>query len=111
MIEKKERVVQEVLADMFGILSYKVRNGAMTLEEMKSVMDLFSQASTPKATVKELSDFYGQREDNIRHIIHRNLMPKPVRKVYYDFNSFCRFVPKRWRLKRTASDDCKEGNR
>lgn len=107
MKEKTEKVMREALADMFGILSYKVRNGAMTLDEMKSVMDLFSHASTPKATVKELSDYFGQTEDNVRHIIHRNMMPKPTRKVYYDFNSFCRFVPKRWRLKRTASEDCK----
>ena len=107
MQDKRDNIMRESLSEMFGILSYKVRNGAMTLDEMKSVMELFTHASTPKATVKELSDFYGQTEDNIRHIINRNMMPKPTRKVYYDFNSFCRFVPKRWRLKRTVSDDCK----
>lgn len=104
MKEKSKNVIREALSDMFDILAYKVRNGAMTLEEMDAVLSLLAHASKPKATVKELSDFFGQTEDNVRHIIHRNMMPKPVRKVYYDFNSFCRFVPKRWRTKAKESD-------
>ncbi|MBO4718961.1 MAG: hypothetical protein J5658_03705 [Prevotella sp.] len=105
MSEKFEQVAREALSEMFDFLAYKVRNGAMTLEEMDSVMRLFSECSSPKATVRELSRFYGQTEDNIRHIIHRNMMPKPVRKVYYDFLSFCRFVPKRWHIRRTGTKD------
>lgn len=105
MKEKAENLMREALSDMFDILAFKVRNGAMTLEEMNTVLSLFSDSVKPKASIRELADFYGQTEDNVRHIIYRNMMPKPVRKVYYDFESFRRFVPKRWRTKRRDSDD------
>lgn len=89
-------VVRDALADLFDILSYKVRNGVLTDDDMMAVLSLFRTGCGVKATVKDLARFYGQSEDNVRHIIHRNFMPAPERRVYYDFASFSEHVPEKW---------------
>ena len=93
---KRESVIREALADMFDLLSYKVRHGAMTEDDVRAIISVIQSDGGVKATVKDLAGFYGQSEDNVRHIIHRHLMPAPERKVYYDFKAFRDSVPEKW---------------
>ena len=93
----KENVMREALADMFGILEYKVRNGEMSYDDMTAILSILEANGGVKATASDLAGFYRQSEDNIRHVLHRNFMPKPVRKVYYDMLSFAKNVPLKWR--------------
>ena len=88
--------MKEALADMLGMLEYKVRHDAMTAEDMRAVLDILESGGGIRATVQDLAGYYGQSEANIRHVLHRNLMPAPVRRVYYDFGAFRDAVPRRW---------------
>lgn len=100
----KDNLLRDSLADMFAFISFKVRNGSMNLDDIKCVLTAIGQAGGVKATVKDLAEFYGKSEDGIRHVINRNFMPKPVRRVYYDFGAFMRVVPKVWSTKASPSD-------
>lgn len=96
-MEKNEKVLRDLLADMFSLLAQKVRKGELTATEVRAILSAVAATGGVKATVKELAEFYGQSEDNIRHVIHRNFMPDPVRRVYYDFGAFNKIVPQKWR--------------
>ena len=95
-MKKSESLIRESLAEMFDILSYKVRNGAMSEDDMRAIMSVIRSGGGIKATVRDLAGFYGQSEDNVRHVIHRGYMPKPERRVYFDFNSFRQLIPEKW---------------
>lgn len=95
-MKRVENVIREALADMFDVLSYKVRNGVMTEQDVRVISSVIREAGGVKATVKDLASFYGQSEDNVRHVISRHFMPSPERRVYFDFDSFRQFVPEKW---------------
>ena len=95
-MKRSEKVIRESLADMLDILSFKVRNGVMTEDDVKAILSIIRSGCGIKATVRDLAGFYHQSEDNVRHLIHRNFMPKPERRVYFDFGAFRQFVPEKW---------------
>ena len=104
-MKKSDSAVREALADMFDLLSYKVRNGVMTTDDVRAIMSVIEGGNHIKATVKDLAGFYHQSEDNVRHIIHRNFMPSPERKVFFDFNAFRQFVPDKWHHRHSLPAD------
>lgn len=99
MGNKMEEIVRESLADVLGFLEYKVRKGTINFSDVESLKGFVVGGCGVKATVKELAEYYGQSEDNVRHVIHRSLMSPPQRKVYYDFAEFSKVVPKKWQKK------------
>ena len=105
MNPKKENLIREALADMFGILEYKVRHGSMSFDDISTIVSIIEANGGIKATTSDLAGFYHQSEDNVRHVLHRNYMPRPVRKVYYDMLSFTKNVPSKWRAKASTSTD------
>ena len=104
-MKTSEDVIREALADMFDLLSYKVRNGAMSADDVRAVLSVIKAGGGIKATIKDLSLFYGQSEDNIRHVIHRNFMPSPERRVYFDFTAFRHIVPEKWHHRHSLPAD------
>lgn len=94
-----EEFVRESLADVLSFLEYKVRKGSINFSDVESLKGFVTRGCGVKATVKELAEYYGQSEDNIRHVIHRNIMSPPERRVYFDFAEFSKVVPKKWQKK------------
>ena len=88
--------MREALGDFLGILEYKVRHSVMNIDDVRVILKTIEASGGVRATVKDLAGYYHQSEDNIRHVIHRNLMPAPKRMVYYDFDSFRDSIPPRW---------------
>ena len=97
MKARTERAIKEALADMLDLLSYKVRNGVMSSSDIQAILDLILLGGGVRVTAKDLAGFYHQSEDNVRHVIHRSLMPAPERRVYYDFGAFREAIPEKWR--------------
>ena len=85
------------LADLLEFAAKRARNGQMTLGEVNSLCDAVLEHSDVMASVQELAEHYGQSEHNVRCVINRKMMSKPVRKVYYSFNKFSKVVPKKWK--------------
>ena len=105
MGNKMEEIVRESLADVLGFLGYKIRKGSINFDDVESLKGFIARGCGVKATVKELAEYYGQSEDNVRHVIHRNLMSPPQRKVYFDFAEFSRGSPEKRHRKTYASTD------
>lgn len=96
MGKRTDSVMREALGDFFGILEYKARHGVMSIDDVRAMFEAITSSGGIKATVKEIAGYYHQSEDNVRHVIHRNIMPEPKRMVYYDFGAFRDKVPPRW---------------
>ena len=99
MKERSDQAVRDALADFFGILQYKVRHGVLTVDDVRTILLAIESTGGIFATVSDLAGYYQTSEDNIRHVIHRNFLPAPKRRVYHDFGAFREKVPKKWREK------------
>ena len=91
--------MRDALADWLGMLAHKARTGQLTAEDAAVLYRAICDAGGIRATVRDLAGYYNQSEDNVRHVIHRNLLPAPERRVYYDFASVRNVAPDKWRLK------------
>ena len=95
-----QNAIREAVADFFGMLEHKARTGEMTDEDVYVVSCVVREAGGIHATVRDLATYYDQPETNIRHVINRNIMPKPQRRVYHDFGAFRKRVPSKWTKRR-----------
>ena len=100
----KENLIREAFAETLNFLAFKIRKGAMTISDIDSISAILKSEVCVLVTVKELAEYYGQSEDNVRHIIHRKVAKQPIRRVYYDFLSFQKAVPSQWHRKPSLSD-------
>lgn len=88
---------KRIIIEVLDYLKYKVLNDDCTLEELRSISDTIGENLDINCTTKDLSEYYGQSQSNIRNVLTRNFMPKPKRKTYYSFSKFIKFIPKSWR--------------
>ena len=88
------------LAELLDFAATRARSGQMTLGEVNSLRDAVLENSDVMASVQELAEHYGQSEHNVRCVINRKMISKPVRKVYYSFNKFSKIVPKSWKYRK-----------
>lgn len=95
MIDVKKRLI-----DLLEFFAKQVEEDECTIDEMESAFKVLTREINARATVKELSDFYGQPEANVRNVLSRNYVPgkdKPVRRVTYHLGRFISAVPKSWK--------------
>ena len=95
MTEKIE-TCRDAIADFLGMLAHKARTGQLTDDDAAVLFRAIREAGGIRATVRDLAGFYGQSENNVRHVINRNLLPAPERRVYHDFSAFRKRVPASW---------------
>jgi hypothetical protein len=88
--------MRDALADFLGLLAHKARTGKMTDEDVTIIARAIREGGGIRATVRDLAGYYGQSENNVRHVINRNLLPAPERRVYHDFAAFRKRVPSGW---------------
>jgi len=93
------------LASILEFASERARSGQMTLEEVRSWLEVLLDRSTLWATVEELAGFYGQSEHNVRCLINRRYIGRPKRRVYYSFGQFSRIIPKSWKCRKEMADN------
>lgn len=88
--------MRDALADFLGMLAHKARTGQLTDSDAEVIYRAIHDAGGIRATVRDIAGYYGQSETNVRHVISRNLLPAPERRVYYDFGAIRRRVPPKW---------------
>ncbi len=93
---KGQGVGKKIIVDFLDYLKYKVESDSLTLEEVDSIAKALMENVSLTGTVDELAGFYGQSRNNVKVVICRKLIPKPIRRVYYSFNAFRKVVPKGW---------------
>lgn len=97
--------IKALLLEILYFLKYKVETDQCTAEEIRKFADIATEQLDTLATTKEIAEFYGESESNVRNILARRVIPKehkPKRKVYFSFNIFAKHKPKSW--KRKAND-------
>ena len=103
-MEKLETTMRDALADFLGMLSHKARTGELNADDAATIYRAICDAGGIHATVRDLAGYYGQSENTVRHVINRNLLPAPERRVYHDFAAFRKRVPAGW-----TKRGCKSG--
>lgn len=88
--------MRDALADFLGMLAHKARNGQMTDDDVKVIVRAIQDAGGIRSTVRDIAGYFGQTETNVRHVISRNFLPAPERRVYYDFTAIRRVAPASW---------------
>ena len=75
MKEKSATAMRDTLADMLGILEYKVRNDAISSEDVRAILTTLEAGGGVRATVSDIAGYYHKSEADVRNVIHRNLQP------------------------------------
>lgn len=91
-----EEIAKEIKI-LLSFVCHQIDNGECTEEQLRSWHKMISDNIKVDATISELADFYDQSENNVRNVINRRMVEKPKRKVFYNFFSFSRIIPKSWR--------------
>ena len=105
MKDESSNIVRDALADMLSMLVYKVRNGVMSSDDVRAILTALEAGGGVRATAKDLAGFYHKSEADVRNVIHRNYLPKPLRRVTYDFGAFRKAVPASWNVSQYLPTD------
>lgn len=101
-MENKTNEMQDLLLDIIEFVGFQVKTGKCTKETIDRWASVVSEQLDTLATSKEIAEFYGESESNVRNILARRVIPKshkPKRKVYFSFNLFAKLKPKSWKRK------------
>lgn len=90
-------MIKNVLLEIIDFYRYKIVNDKCTSEDMKAAFELLRDNAVSEATIKDIADFYGQSESNVRNIVSRKVASKPKRAVLYNFIDVTKIIPKSWR--------------
>lgn len=97
--------MRDVLCDCLAFVGNKIKDGTVTIEDVRSMFETVMSSTGARASIKEIARYYGKSEVNVRSVIKRRVLGKPVRRVYYDFSEVCRKVPASWRITADSKDD------
>ncbi len=90
------RLAKRILSDILGFLKDKVDNDALTLEEQAALLRFFEENIPVRGTIEDLARYYHQSPVNVRSVIHRRLLSKPLRRFLYSFLDFRKVIPDKW---------------
>ena len=92
--------MKQILLNILDFLRYKVDNDQCTADDLCKFSDIATEMLDTKATIDELSEFYGQSRSNVSNVISRRPIPKdkkPKRRIYYNFAWFNSIIPDSWK--------------
>ena len=95
-MSEDSNLVKKLLSDCLGFLKYKVDHDKMTLEEEQAFVRLIEKNIPLLGTSEDFAKYYKQSPVNIRSVISRKVIEKPIRRVFYPFISFAKKIPKKW---------------
>ena len=101
----REQAMRDVLCDCLAFVGNKIKDGTVTIEDVRSMFETVMSSTGAMASIKEIARYYGKSEVNVRSVIKRRVLGKPVRRVYYNFSEVCRKVPESWRVRPSSKDD------
>ena len=90
---EEQRMVKKMLSEFLGFLKYKVESDSLTVEEQQGMLKLIEDNIPLKGTSEDFAKYFGQSPINVRSVICRKMLSKPVRKVMYSFRDFCKVIP------------------
>lgn len=89
-----------IINEILDYLKYKVNNNTCTPDELRNITEILIKDLNTIGTIDEMAEFFGVSSVNVRTLIHRKVVEKPKRKVYYRFTSILKNVPDKWLKKK-----------
>lgn len=89
--------MKKYLIEILDFFKYKLENDKCTDEDMREAFKLLQAGVVCGATIKDIADYYGQSESNVRNVIARKSTSKSKRVVLYDFMHISKIIPKGWK--------------
>lgn len=89
-------MIKKILLDIIDYYRYKIDSDQCTESDMRSAFNLLSNNLVCDTTIKDLALHYNQSESNVRNVIARFYIPKPKRRVFYNFIEFLKVMPDKW---------------
>ena len=89
-------IIKKTLIEILDFYRYKMDNDKCTSEDMKAAFELLRGNAVSEATIKDIADFYGQSESNVRNVVTRKAVPKK-RILVYDFKNIASLIHDKWR--------------
>ena len=93
----RDNVGKRILLEFIDFFRYKVENDLLTMQEMESLARTIEENVKLLGTADDFARFYGQPRTNISSTINRNMLEKPIRRVFYSFNAFRKIAPRKWK--------------
>ena len=59
--DKDTSTIRDALADMFGLLEYKVRNNVMSSDDMRAILTALEEGGGIRATIHDIAVYYGKK--------------------------------------------------
>ena len=87
---------KKILLDFIDFLRYKVENDKISVGEIEEIAKMLNGSLHLYGTAEDFAEFYGKSKDNVRVVINRRMLSKPIRKVLYPFNTFRKVIPNTW---------------
>lgn len=86
----------KLLSEFLDFLKYKLDNNKLTLSEIDGLKKAFTENINLTGTAEDIAIFYHKQPQDVRNVVHRKMLSRPERKVYYSFNEFQKVVPDKW---------------
>lgn len=87
---------KDLIVETLEYWKYKVEANACTMEEMQKLSEIVDKELNINGTVEDFAKFYDKPEQAVRNVIHRKVLDKPKRRVYYKFLPFLKSIPDKW---------------
>lgn len=88
---------KKLILDILDFLRYKVENDKLTLSETESIAKTIESQLDLYGSISDFSRYYGKPKENVRVVISRGVIAKPVRILLYPFKAFRKAKPRGWK--------------
>ena len=87
---------KELIRQTLDFWRYKLDHDLCTMEELESLSKMFQNNLKVTGTVEDFARYCDKPEQQVRNVIHRKVLAKPKRRVYYRFFPFIKNIPDKW---------------
>jgi hypothetical protein len=101
---------KQILLEFIDFLRFKIENDLLTMEDVESIKYFFESSVIIRGTAEDFAKFYCKSQYDVRNVIHRRMIEKPIRRVYYSFGEFRKIVPTSWKKVPEKKDYAKGKN-
>ena len=88
---------KRIILEFIDFIRFKIENDSLTMQEAESIAKTFMENLNLSGTPEDFARFYGQPRTNVSSVINRRILEKPVRRVFYPFNTFREVIPDKWK--------------
>ena len=89
---------KEFVLEVLDILRYKLENDCLSVSDWEALARIIGERLPLLGSLDELSDYFGQSKNNVKVVINRKMIAKPVRRILYPFTEFIKVLPASWKL-------------